>query len=79
MTRITIDDIPDMALCPNCGKPMKVTDIQGRPVEPLLFSPGNQDVGIECCGYELSIESSLVSNNLKNILIEFHKQHNDLN
>lgn len=67
-------DIPDCAICPKCEEPMKVIDLYAKAAEiGFRVDPGSYV--IKCCGYELTIENELASDQLRDLLLAYHREH----
>jgi len=70
---IHLSDIPECAMCPTCGLPMKVID-QFAKAEQLGFRVNPGDYVIKCCGYDLTIEDDAASDKLRDLLLAYHTQ-----
>jgi len=69
-----IGDVPEIAICPKCGTPMKV--VFWEPLASRLGMKSREGASsIECCGGQLEIDDSDLANRLKEILLAYHQEH----
>lgn len=70
----TIDDVPELAICPKCGNPMKVVFLEPLATK-LGFKVDEGAFSIECCGGELTIDDNDLANRLKEVLLAYHQKN----
>jgi len=71
---VRIEDIPECAICPQCGQPYKVRDLGPQAAGIGLKVPDESFV-FECCGDgELTIDDDVAASRLKNLLVAYHSQ-----
>jgi elongation factor P--(R)-beta-lysine ligase len=68
---VLFNDIPEYAICHKCGKPMKVIDLHAK------YGMREGAFTIECCEHELTIEDDQEAEEVKEILLAYHRQEND--
>lgn len=68
-------DIPDMAICPACGQPMKVIDLAKKAADLGIHVPEG-GFTIECCGGQLYMEDEEARIMLRDLLLAYHTEHN---
>jgi hypothetical protein len=71
MTRL--EDIPEFAICPKCGQPLKVIDLALQAARLGLRLPEGSFV-FRCCGNgELTIDDDLARLRLRDLLLAYHE------
>lgn len=71
MLMIRKEDIPEMAICPRCGQPMKVVDLAPQAARLGVRVPEGSFV-IECCGTELTIDDDDLAIRVRDLLLAYH-------
>jgi hypothetical protein len=70
---IHLNDIPECAICPSCGQPMKVIDLFAK-AAALGFRVNPGDYVIKCCGHELTVEDEAAAEKLRDLLLAYQIQ-----
>lgn len=71
---IRVEDIPECAICPSCGKPFRVVDLAPQAAALGVRVPQDSFV-FQCCGdTELTIEDEGAELELRDLLLQFHAQ-----
>lgn len=73
---VRIEDIPEFAICPQCGEPYKVIDLVQKAAKLDVKVPPGSFV-FKCCGNgELTIEDEDAELRLRDLLLEYHRERN---
>jgi hypothetical protein len=67
------DNIPEIAICHQCGEPMRVVDV-GALAKSLGYQLPRGSYAVECCGFELTVDDPDKAKQIVEMLLEYHSQ-----